>query len=280
MCYWNKKVSYKELLIFVLLITIAFFCILTFFVRDNSDNARIKIHITSGNLPFYVAVLLSANDNSCSNYNWKENTEIRKEIEKYYSNDWICDFVGKYEGHALEWIKDNKKKFKLLFYFPEKNYAILTQECEVFAKESTFIFHMNHLKEDAKPIKSYNNLIIVLSAISGMLAVLSLEIIIMGIFNFKNFNCICFVLIVNLLFQIITAVYLFHIAYEYGYYYLFIYLILVAFGTWIIKNVLYVFFISKITKEKFKKIFIYSIMNNTFSILIGIFMALLLPGIR
>lgn len=283
MGFLDKKIEYKKIILILFLLLTGEISVLLYCLQSATEKELVKIDfITDKNEIFYVAVMKPKGVNSGSNYNWNEDNNAN--IMQYIKNNiigWDCDFAGKYEGTGLSWeITDNKEKLKLLFYFPDTEKHILTQEFEMFAKESHFIFHMNSLKEDTIPIKAHNIWIILLSVLIGMSSYMLIEIIMMIALGYTETKIFLPFLSVNILFQILAAAYLCNIAYKYGYFYLFIYLFLISFLVWIVKIVLYICALKRLSDKSNSHIVAYSLVTNTLSLGWGVMMGLLLPGIH
>lgn len=194
------------------------------------------------------------------------------------------------ESQQFSWTYYPPDEFKILLYFPEADRFVISEESyQRYAFDSFFEAEISGLnllvttQDSAKIIlkKSYNYTDETLSLLIRFLLTFLLEIGVALLFGFREKKQICFIIFINLITQIGLNLTLNIINYRSGYMAFVICYILLEMLVFLVEAILYNLYLKKYSKKKFSnwKPWVYALIANMASFVIGLKLAKLIPGI-
>ena len=213
---------------------------------------------------------------------WKKFVDYKDSDGFYFLQEsWRCN-----ETKELNWTYYPPSKFKILLYFPENDTFFVSGIYERYAFDSHFTVDMNDLdvaEVTSEPVlvakESYNYLEEILSFVARVIATILIEIAIAYAFLYYRKKQIRFIIVVNVLTQILLNVALSIIDYRSGFLaftFAYVGLELIVFA---VEAVLYKMFLPR-WNEKQRAAWLpiaYALVANAVSFLVGLQVAKLIP---
>lgn len=246
-----------------------------------------------------------ANHNSNPDYAWSDlSYEIWKAFVDYKDSDgfyYLQETWQINETKVLNWTYYPPSPFKILLYFPESNTFAVSTVYERYAFDSYFTVDMSgfdinsvdydevnsndtRYKEWKKELavhKSYEILGELFRLLVRIVLTILIEVLIALLFGFKEKKQLLFILIVNVVTQIILNVLLNIINYNSGGLIMAICYVLFEISVFVLEAIIYSIFINKVSTAH-KKLWIcvlYAFIANTFSFGLGMTITTFLPQI-
>lgn len=204
-----------------------------------------------------------------------------KDSDGYYFLEYFQRITN---DNIFKWTYYPPKKFKVLIYFPNTEQYLVSDKYETYAFDSYFNAEISNNTKAITLKRSYNYTLEILCLIARIVGTIILEILIAILFGLRDKKVLRFIIIVNCITQIILNILLNLSNYSGGsLLFLFNYIwleILVI----IIEAILFSSYFKKASTTLIKPIkpymaILYSISANSFSLIAGIYIAKLLPGI-
>lgn len=297
-----NKMSKKlvSILIFILLILNLF----TYANADTGPKPSVRISFENLGDELCYGTLLSKSDstgpssawdgteddarhNENEYYDWSElDFETWKAFVEYKDSDgfyflqegWRID-----ETKELAWTYYPPKEFKILLYFPESGFFIVSDIYESYAFDSYFTVDLEELSDSDKinVHKSYNYFDEIMSLIARIVITIAIEVGVALLFGYGIKKQLLFITAVNAVTQIVLNILLNVINYKSGQFAFIAYYVMFEFVVVLIEAVLYKIFLNKLCEEAEKKgmPIVYAIVANIVSFGAGMFIAVAFPGI-
>ena len=214
---------------------------------------------------------------------WRAFTEY-EDAEGYYFLQpaiWCVSTTGR-----IAWTYYPPSSFKILLYYPELDKFVVSGVYERYAFDTYYTVSMSGIdicSQDCEinAYRSYDYTAEILSLIARIAITLGIEILVALIFGFRERKQLIFLAAVNAVTQIILNLLLNIINYNSGWLASFICYFLLEHLVLLIEAIAYSVFMNKLT-DKPRRIWIYivyALVANALSLLSGVFIAVLLPGI-
>ena len=180
------------------------------------------------------------------------------------------------------------KTFKVLFYFPEYDRFVTTDVHERYAFDSYFRVDFSHVNLDAPSMegafipaeKSYDYGWETVSLIARILLTVAIELGLALLFHYRGKKLFTFLAGINITTQIVLNVILNVVNYHHGALSFILYYIFVESIIFLLEAIAYAVFLPKISPtEKRGKAILYAWVANTLSFVLGMGIAILIPGI-
>lgn len=180
------------------------------------------------------------------------------------------------------------KTFKVLFYFPEYDRFVTTDVHERYAFDSYFRVDFSHVNLSAPSMegafilaeKSYDYGWETISLIARILLTVAIELGLALLFHYRGKRLFTFLAGINITTQIVLNVILNVVNYHHGTLSFILYYIFVESIIFLLEAVAYAIFLPKISStEKRGKAILYAWVANTLSFVLGMGIAILIPGI-
>lgn len=232
-----------------------------------------------------------------SNRRYKESHEdypIFLKFLEYQDKDgyyFLQYFQNCSETHRFSWTYYPPSDFKILIYFPDSDYfAISATAYEGYAFDSYFRVSLTDSEissviEQGETLsfsaqKSYDYSGEIISLIARIVLTIAVELLIALLFAFRKKKQFLFIVAVNLVTQIAVNVALNLINYSYGAMLFILAYILFEFLIFIVEAILYTVFLRKLDAPvPIWKTITYALIANTASFVVGLALAIIIPGI-
>lgn len=205
-----------------------------------------------------------------------------KDKDGYY---FLQYFGEKNDKSTFSWTYYPPEKFKVLIYFPDHDYFVNSEEIlERYAFDSYFKVKLSgNIENGTLKInlhKNYNHFDEIFSLIVRILLTILVELAIAILFAFRKKKLITFICIVNIITQTLLNIFLNISNYKYGG--------LVFTFNYVWMEVLIVFIEAYLYKVGFRKMgydtkkyttIAYSVVANTLSFAVGLYLSFIIPGV-
>lgn len=186
------------------------------------------------------------------------------------------------DQNTFKWTYYPPSTFKVLIYFPEENRFATTEIQDKYAFDSYYKVSLSENQTELTVEKNYDYSTETTSLIARILLTLSVEILIALLFGLRKKNIILFVLVVNVVTQTILNILLNVVNYTSGRFaFVFNYIWMEGLII-LIEAIVFSFYFKKSSTNKPIKKWVapvYSIVANSASFAIGLFISIKLPGI-
>ena len=186
------------------------------------------------------------------------------------------------DQNTFNWTYYSPNTFKILIYFPEEDRFAATEIQDKYAFDSYYKVSLSENQTDLTVERNYNYSTEITSLIARILLTLAVELLIALLFGLRKKSIILFVLAVNVVTQIILNILLNIANYTSGEFaFVFNYIWMELLIILIEAIVFSLYFKKSSTNKPIKKWVapVYSIVANSASFVIGLFISMKLPGI-
>jgi hypothetical protein len=212
-----------------------------------------------------------------------EDYEIYVKFADYLDKDgyyFLQYFKDCSQTHQFSWTYYPPREFKILLYFPETDSFIVSDTSyERYAFNSYFIAEVTNT--GLSVVESYDATNETLSLIARIVLTIVIELIIALLFGFRGKKQFRFIAIVNIITQIGLNLILNIVNYHAGQLAFLIFFILLEFVIVIVEAVLYTFYLRRHSQIKVPgwKPGVYALVANFASFVLGLVLAIWIPGI-
>lgn len=286
----------KKKVICALLCAVVLLCVMPFSAfADTGPKPSVNVEITGIEGEYYVTLLslhkstgpASAWDGTEENKNYARLDPVIWEKFTYYEDGdgfYFLQQASKCEGNdTYKWGYYPPSTFKVLVYIPESDTFISSAVCERYAFDSYFSFDVTKNGADisVKTEKNYDYTWETLSLAARVVLTIALEIGVALLFGYRAKGELLLISCTNIATQLALNIALNAVNFYSGQY---------AFAAWYInlelvvlaaEAVLYFAFLPRFAKTPKKRSLgvVYSAAANTFSFVLGLFLANIIPGI-
>jgi hypothetical protein len=205
-----------------------------------------------------------------------------EDADGYY---YLQNTIREVESGELSWGYHPPENFKLLLYFPESGSFAVSGVCERYAFDSYFTVDVAGIGAGGNTQltlrRTYQWYHEALSLIARIVITVAVEILIALLFRFRDKKSLLFILVVNIVTQILLNVALNVIDLNFGRFGFIFGYFLLEFLVFAVEAVIYSIFLRKLPeKERSTGIcVVYALAANAASFLIGMGISLIIPGI-
>ncbi len=264
-------------------------------LADSGPKPSVNVEITGIDGEYYVTLLsLYESTGPASVWdgteehknNYRLDPVIWEKFAYYEDSDgfYFLQQAWKCEGHdTYEWGYYPPKTFKVLVYIPASDTFIASEICERYAFDSYFVMEVtaDGANISAKIAQNYDYTAETLSLFMRVVLTIALEIAIALLFGYRARGELLLICITNIVTQIALNVTLNTVNFYSGEYAFSAWYIALEFAVFAAEAALYFALLPRFAKAEKKRSLgvVYSAAANTFSFVLGMFLAQVIPGI-